>query len=131
MDKRQIGEAVKWKRNALGWSQSHLAWKASVSDGLIGKIEKGDNVKDANLAKVMLSLGLKDQLHNHREDSKIVNYTALTLDELRISIQSCKDFIRDSDDSSVKVEVASYKKVAEKELLRRLREYFRGSDVSF
>lgn len=128
MNHRQIGEAVKRKRTALGMSQGNLAWKASVSEGLIGKIEKGETVKDENLAKVLLTLGMKEQLHNHRQDIKIVNYTALTLDELRTSIQACKDFIREGD-ASIKMEVAAYKKAAEAELLKRLREYFRGTDL--
>jgi transcriptional regulator with XRE-family HTH domain len=128
MDKKQIGEAVKRKRSALGWSQEHLGWKSTVSSNLIGKIEKGDNVKDENLAKVLLTLGMKEQLHKHREDLKVVNYKALTLEELRTVIQSCKDFIRDGD-TSLKIEVASFKKTAEKELLKRLREYFRGTDL--
>ena len=130
MDKIQLGESIQRKRKALEWSQSHLAWKAGVSDSIIGKIEKGINVKDDNLAKVMQSLGMKDHLNNFKENAKIVNYTAMSLTDLRTTVQICRDFIREGD-APMKVEMAAIKKLADAEIIKRLRENFRGHDVTF
>jgi predicted transcriptional regulator len=130
MDKIQIGESIKRKRSALAWSQGHLAWKAGVSDAVIGKIEKGVNVKEENLAKVLHTLGMREQLKNYREDIKIVNYKSMSLTDLRTTVQICKDFIRERD-KTLQIEMASIKKIAEKEIIDRLRENFRGHDVNF
>ena len=126
MDKAlQLGESVKKKRTGLGWSQETLAYKSGVSSSVINKIEKGMNVKNENLGKVLLTLGMKETLFTFREDDKITGYKALSLEELRTCIAACKDFMRDGSDE-VKRETMSYRKSAELELLSRLRDLFRG-----
>ena len=126
MDLKNLGKSVKTRRTYKSWSQSELAYQSAVSLHIISKIEKGEPVKEVNLAKVMDTLGMKSHMETYKINEKASkNYKDLSLDELRLCIQFCKDFIRDGE-KEIKIEVADYKKHAEKEVLERLRSIFKG-----
>lgn len=129
MDRIELGKAAKQKREALCFSQEDLAYKAGVSSAVIGKIEKGRNVNDAGLSKVLLALGLKDLLSIFRGEAVIQGYEHLSLSELRTVVQCCTDIVRESKDREEINEVAAYRKVAKAKILEKLRIYFKGEDV--
>ena len=54
----------------------------------------------------------------------------MSLTDLRTTVQICRDFIREGD-APIKVEMADIKKMADAEIIKRLRENFRGHDVNF
>lgn len=53
-----VGDAVRDARRERGWSQTQLGEKAGVSRPTIARIERGDDVSVATLAKVTAALGL-------------------------------------------------------------------------
>jgi transcriptional regulator with XRE-family HTH domain len=124
-----LGKQVKSTRTRNSLSQSDLAYRAGVSVSLIGRVESGKSVSEKNLSTILLCLGMKTAISLVKEEkSKVYKYKELSIDELKTCISACKDFIRDGE-PDVKVEVSSYKKAAEKELLSRLREVFRGEHI--
>lgn len=58
-ERRSFGDDIRDARNARGWTQETLAVKASVSRPTIARVERGDDVSTANLAKVAGALGLQ------------------------------------------------------------------------
>ncbi|MDT0157241.1 helix-turn-helix transcriptional regulator [Microbacterium sp. ARD32] len=58
-ERRSFGDDIRDARNARGWTQETLAEKASVSRPTIARVERGDDVSTANLAKVAGALGLQ------------------------------------------------------------------------
>jgi transcriptional regulator with XRE-family HTH domain len=127
MNKLHLGEAVKRKRQRLTWSRSTLAYKSGVSEATVGKIEKGNDVKQESLSKVLTAIDMKEHLNTYNEDSKIVNQAAMSLTELRTAVQVCKDFIREGDEKT-RIEMATIKRIAEEELKKRIRTLFRGHE---
>ena len=53
-----IAQIVRESRDARAWSQMDLAHRAGVSRPSIARIESGENVSTATLAKVTQALGL-------------------------------------------------------------------------
>jgi transcriptional regulator with XRE-family HTH domain len=127
MDKLQLGKSVKAKRNSQALSQSDLAFKSGVSSAVIGKIEKGESVKEENLAKVLLTLGMRDTLVILRREEVIAGHKALTVEELKVVVVSCREIIRDSQEQREKEEFMNYRNLAEEELKFKIREIFRGA----
>ncbi len=55
---RDIGNAIRARRRALGWSQAELASRASVSRKWVSEAERGDTVAGVvNLLAVIEALG--------------------------------------------------------------------------
>lgn len=52
------GDAVRDARRERGWSQTQLGEEAGVSRPTIARIERGDDVSVATLAKVTAAVGL-------------------------------------------------------------------------
>jgi HTH-type transcriptional regulator/antitoxin HipB len=52
------GDAVRDARRERGWSQTQLGDEAGVSRPTIARIERGDDVSVATLAKVTAAVGL-------------------------------------------------------------------------
>ena len=129
MDRIELGQAAKRKRESLGWSQEHLGWKSAVSSSVIGKLEKGRAITDENMGKILLTLGMKEALSIFRGENVVQNYEHLSLSELRTVVQCCTDIVRESKDKDEAREAASYRKVAKAKIMEKLRIYFRGEDV--
>ncbi|MDE8649484.1 helix-turn-helix transcriptional regulator [Rhodococcus qingshengii] len=53
-----VGDAVRDARRERGWSQTQLGEEAGVSRPTIARIERGDDVSVATLAKVTAAVGL-------------------------------------------------------------------------
>ena len=53
-----VAVRVREARDLHGWSQAELAARAGLSRPTIARIERGDDVSTATLAKVVVSLGL-------------------------------------------------------------------------
>ncbi|MCX2966206.1 helix-turn-helix transcriptional regulator [Gordonia aquimaris] len=53
-----VGDAVRDARRERGWSQTQLGAEAGVSRPTIARIERGDDVSVATLAKVTAAVGL-------------------------------------------------------------------------
>lgn len=53
-----VGDAVRDARRERGWSQTQLGDEAGVSRPTIARIERGDDVSVATLAKVTAAVGL-------------------------------------------------------------------------
>lgn len=53
-----VGGAVRDARRERGWSQTQLGEEAGVSRPTIARIERGDDVSVATLAKVTAAVGL-------------------------------------------------------------------------
>lgn len=53
-----VGGAVRGARRERAWSQTQLGEEAGVSRPTIARIERGDDVSVATLAKVTAALGL-------------------------------------------------------------------------
>ena len=53
-----VGGAVRDARRGRGWSQTQLGEEAGVSRPTIARIERGDDVSVATLAKVTAAVGL-------------------------------------------------------------------------
>lgn len=53
-----VAVRVREARDRHGWSQAELAARAGLSRPTIARIERGDDVSTATLAKVVVSLGL-------------------------------------------------------------------------
>lgn len=53
-----IAEHVRAARDQHGWTQAELADQAGLSRPTIARIERGDDVSTATLAKVAATLGL-------------------------------------------------------------------------
>ncbi|WP_045821457.1 helix-turn-helix transcriptional regulator [Williamsia herbipolensis] len=53
-----VGDAVRDARRERGWSQTQLGDEAGVSRPTIARIERGDDVSVATLAKVTSAVGL-------------------------------------------------------------------------
>lgn len=53
-----VGDAVRDARRGRGWSQTQLGEEAGVSRPTIARIERGDDVSVATLAKVTAAVGL-------------------------------------------------------------------------
>lgn len=58
MSLASVGDAVRDARRERGWSQTHLGDEAGVSRPTIARIERGDDVSVATLAKVTAAVGL-------------------------------------------------------------------------
>lgn len=124
-----LGKQVKSNRNKHGLSQSDLAYRAGVSVALIGRVENGKPISEKNLGTILLCLGMKTAFSMIKEEqTKFYKYKSLNVEELKTSISICKDFIRDGE-KDIKVEFSSYKKAAEKELILRLRDIFKGEHI--
>lgn len=54
-----VGDAVRGARHERGWSQTQLGEEAGVSRPTIARIERGDDVSVATLAKVTAAVGLE------------------------------------------------------------------------
>jgi len=54
-----VGDAVRDARHERGWSQTQLGEEAGVSRPTIARIERGDDVSVATLAKVTAAVGLE------------------------------------------------------------------------
>lgn len=54
-----IGDLIRGARSDRGWTQADLADHADLSRPTIARIERGDDVSTATLAKVAAALGLK------------------------------------------------------------------------
>lgn len=53
-----VGDTVRDARRERGWSQTQLGEEAGVSRPTIARIERGDDVSVATLAKVTAAVGL-------------------------------------------------------------------------
>lgn len=53
-----VGDAVRDARRERGWSQTQLGEEAGVSRPTIARVERGDDVSVATLAKVTGAVGL-------------------------------------------------------------------------
>ncbi|WP_082282014.1 helix-turn-helix transcriptional regulator [Mycobacterium colombiense] len=53
-----VGDAVRDARRERGWSQTQLGDEAGVSRPTIARVERGDDVSVATLAKVTAAVGL-------------------------------------------------------------------------
>ncbi|MFD4266871.1 helix-turn-helix domain-containing protein [Rhodococcus sp. NPDC058481] len=58
MSLASVGDAVRNARRKRGWSQTQLGEEAGVSRPTIARIERGDDVSVATLAKVIAAVGL-------------------------------------------------------------------------
>lgn len=58
MSLASAGDAVRDARRERGWSQTQLGEEAGVSRPTIARIERGDDVSVATLAKVTAAVGL-------------------------------------------------------------------------
>ncbi|WP_234714164.1 helix-turn-helix transcriptional regulator [Mycolicibacterium chlorophenolicum] len=58
MSLASVGDAVRDARRERGWSQTRLGELAGVSRPTIARIERGDDVSVATLAKVTAAVGL-------------------------------------------------------------------------
>jgi len=126
-----LASKVKKARSNQGWSQSTLAYKSGTSEYAVGKIENGKTISDSTMGKILLTLGLKNDLSYVRvEKNKSSKYKEFSIEELRSCSAACKDIIRDGSDDD-KREVISYKKAADREILIRLRDAFRGEMPTF
>ncbi len=59
---RAISDRIQEARAAHGWTQAVLAEQSGVSRPTVARIERGDDVSTATLAKVAAALGLKVEL---------------------------------------------------------------------
>lgn len=53
-----VGDAIRDARRERGWSQTQLGEEAGLSRPTIARIERGDDVSVATLAKVTSAVGL-------------------------------------------------------------------------
>lgn len=65
-DAKGFGMVIQSARLERGWSQTELGDRAGVSRPTIARIERGNDVSTATLAKVAAALGLSVELE--RED---------------------------------------------------------------
>jgi transcriptional regulator with XRE-family HTH domain len=57
-DLKQLGNRIREKRKALGWSQEKLAAKADIDRSYIGGVERGErNLTFTILCKICAALG--------------------------------------------------------------------------
>lgn len=66
-DRLTFGDDIRAARNQRGWTQEELAERAGVSRPTIARVERGDDVSTANLAKVAAALGLEIRLAGRDE----------------------------------------------------------------
>ncbi|SJN22976.1 hypothetical protein FM104_03820 [Microbacterium esteraromaticum] len=66
-DRLTFGDDIREARNQRGWTQEELAERAGVSRPTIARVERGDDVSTANLAKVAAALGLEIRLAGRDE----------------------------------------------------------------
>lgn len=66
-DRLTFGDDIRAARNQHGWTQEELAERAGVSRPTIARVERGDDVSTANLAKVADALGLEIRLTGRDE----------------------------------------------------------------
>lgn len=68
-DRVTFGDDIRAARDQRGWTQEELAQKAGVSRPTIARVERGDDVSTANLAKVADALGLQIRLADRDDPS--------------------------------------------------------------
>lgn len=59
---KELGEKIKTYRISSGMSQQDLEDKSSVSKRSISRLEQGESVQMDNLFKILISLGLGDNI---------------------------------------------------------------------
>lgn len=124
MEETNLSESIKKKRKALGHTQYQLATRAGVSEGTISKVEAGKPVSDDSMGRVLLALGLRDLLASVRGASTVAGPQALSLSDLLGLRTAMKEIARDYP-AEHGAEMISSRKVADKELLRRIHEIFK------
>lgn len=63
-----FGKVIRDARDARGWSQEELGRRASLSRPTIARVERGDDISTATLAKIAAVLGLKFELRADDQD---------------------------------------------------------------
>lgn len=56
-DWSRLGDFVRRRRTALGWTQDELAERAEVSINTVGNVERGQRSRELNLSKIARALG--------------------------------------------------------------------------
>jgi len=64
----EFGKVIRDARDARGWSQDELGRRASLSRPTIARVERGDDISTATLAKIAAVLGLKFELRADDQD---------------------------------------------------------------
>lgn len=67
----EIADKIYEARASLDWTQRELAEHAGVSRPTVARIERGDDVSTATLAKVAAALGLKVELSASRDSTDV------------------------------------------------------------